>query len=383
MDVIIKRKPVTIPILPIVAAVSLGILAFTTVSVGRIQGNEIGVLVDNLSGDVEVRTEPGALVYNGLISDFYTLDNTVQTVQMVGPDRVNIKTAGGADVEMDVEVNYRLVQDPVTIQDKVIPECGLREQRQAQGRRDRGQETMIVQRVDAYKVKWVRDYSRTIIRYVFGELNAGEFYRASLRDEKARASEAELNELLRPHGIEVLKVVPDKFTFYAEYEQIISDKKAAEQEVENQEEVGKQKLEEQKKLETEATARANVEIARMKGELQKQKLAAEAEAAAAIKAAEAYAISRKKAADASFYKASNDAKAILAKHEAEAEGMRQLADSLSGTGGSNLVKLEYAKALATSLISGVPYATDPRIQKVEVSGTSNEREAAASGGTNQ
>ena len=39
----------------------------------------------------------------------------------------------------------------------------------------------------------------------------------------ARQSEAELNRLLNPHGLEVTKVVPDEFHFYTEYEQIIAD----------------------------------------------------------------------------------------------------------------------------------------------------------------
>ena len=52
--------------------------------------------------------------------------------------------------------------------------------------------------------------------------------------------------------------------------------------------------------------------------------------------------------------------------KAEAEGLRKIAESLAGGGGANLVKLELAKALKGATISGVPYAIDPRIQKVEI-----------------
>lgn len=380
MDVIIKRKPVTIPILPILALLTLVVLAFSTVRVGRIQGNQIGVLVDNWTGEIEVRQQTGALVYNGLLSDFYLLDNTTQTIRMVGQDQLSIKTAEGADVTMDVEVNYRLVQDPEIIRERIVKECGLgtRTEYRNSGDRESG---YYAARVDAFKVKWIRDYCRTVIRYTFGELKAGDFYIAVRRNEMARASEAELNRLLRPHGLEVTKVVPDEFHFYADYEQIIADKKAADQEVENQSELAKKALEEQKKLQTTARAEATVEIATMEGELSKQKLAAEAEAIAAVKAAEAYAIAAKKQADASFYQAKNEAQSILAIHQAEAEGMRQLAASLAGAGGANLVKLEYAKALADAVIRGVPYATDPRIQKVEVSGATSQDELMKVGGS--
>jgi hypothetical protein len=54
------------------------------------------------------------------------------------------------------------------------------------------------------------------------------------------------------------------------------------------------------------------------------------------------------------------------KAEAEAEGMRRLAESLVGEGGANLVKLRYAEALKKAVITGVPYATDPRIQRVDI-----------------
>lgn len=370
MDVIIKHKPVTIPILPIVMVLIVVVVLFMTVSVGRIQGNQIGVLVNNLTGSIDVRQQTGALVYNGLLTDFYVLDNTTQTIRMAGQDQINIKTAEGADVRMDVEVNYRLVQDPTVIEQRVIPECGLGTRREYQsGRDDRSR--MQSERVDSYKVKWIRDYCRTVIRYTFGELRAGDFYVAARRDEKARESEAELNRLLNPHGLHVVKVVPDEFHFYPEYELIIANKKAADQEVENQSELAKKALEEQKKEETEARALATVEIATMEGELEKQRLAAEAEADAAVRAGEAYAITAKKGADAAFYKANNDAQSRLAVHQAEAQGMQQLVTSLEGAGGTNLVKLEYAKALANARISGVPYATDPRIQKVEVSGTAD------------
>lgn len=380
MDVIIKRRPVTIPILPIVALLILVILAFTAIRVGRIQGNQIGVLVDNWTGEIQVRQQTGALVYNGLLTDFYVLDNTTQTIRMIGQDQLKIKTAEGADVTMDVEVNYRLVQDPDVIREQIVNECGLGTRTEYQSGQGADRGNFYATRVDAFKVKWIRDYCRTVIRYTFGELKAGDFYSATRRNDKARQSETELNRLLAPHGLEVTKVVPDEFHFYEDYEKIIADKKAADQEVENQEELAKKALEEQKKLQTTARAKATVEIATMEGELKKAKLSAEAEAIAAVKAAEAYAIAAKKGADAAFYQAKNEAQSILAVHQAEALGMSQLAASLEGAGGANLVKLEYAKALAGAVIRGVPYATDPRIQKVEVSGAASQDELEKVGG---
>lgn len=356
MDIIIKRRPVTIPLLPIVAVAILALVVFFTIRVGRIQGNQIGVLVNNLTGNIEVRTQSGAFLYNGLVTDTYVIDNSIHTIRMVRDqqDEVRIKTDDGSDVTMDVEVNYRLVQDAEVIKNAVVPESGMTKVRI-------GRDS-----VDAYQAKWVRDYARSVVRYKFGELETGGFYDAAKREAKAHESALELNRLLRPHGIEVRDVVPDKFKFYEEYEKIISDQKAADQEVESQRELAEAAAEDQKRRETEATADANVEIAGVKGQLEKELLAAQAEAGRATLEAQAYAYSAKQGADAKFYKVKNDAQSMLAKAQAEAEGLQKLAQSLAGEGGKNLVKMEYGKVLERAVIRGLPYATDPVIQKVEV-----------------
>ena len=316
---------------------------------------------------------PGASIYNGWATDFYSLDNTEQSYRMAGTgglnDSVNIKTKDGADVSLDVAINYRLVADPSVIRDRVIPECGLEkvEMRVTQEDGRRGRATSSLELVDAYKLKWVRDYSRSVIRYKFGELTPKSFYVASERNIKAQESVEELNRLLQPHGIDVRLVVAERFSFYEEFENIINQKKAAEQEVKKQESLAKAATQAQKREETKATATANVAIARMEGQLRKAILEVEAEAAQGTKAAEAYAYKTQTQADAEFYKAKNEAQSILAKAKAEAKGLELLAQSLSGEGASNLVKLEYAKALRGARITGVPYATDPRIQKVEIS----------------
>ncbi len=95
-------------------------------------------------------------------------------------------------------------------------------------------------------------------------------------------------------------------------------------------------------------------------------LEVEADAAKAEQEAQAYAYSTTTAADADFYRAKNDATSILALAQAKATGMKRLAESLTGDGAANLVKLRYAEALKRATISGVPYAVDPRIQKVEL-----------------
>ncbi len=381
MDIIINRKPVSIPVLPILTAIAVAILLFMSIRVGRVQGSQIGVLVNNLSGEVTIQMTPGAIVYNGLLTDFDILDNSVQTIRMVAEhgDEVRIKTDDGSDVTMDVEVNYRLIQDANLIRDKVIPESGVTQAVSTTSSGRGGRRSMSTELVDAYKAKWVRDYARSVVRYVFGELDTKTFYNAAERDGKTRASVSELNRLLNPHGIEVQQVVPDNFEFYSEFEKLIADTKAADEEVDSQKRKADAALEDQKKQETTATARANVEIATITGDLAKAILISEADAARETKAAEAYAYAQKQGADAGLYDAKNMAQSLLVKATAEAEGVRQLAASLSGDGGKNLVKMEYAKVLENAVINGLPYSTDPRIQKLEISGE-NDAPLKAVGG---
>ena len=281
---------------------------------------------------------------------------------MEGDDAVRIKTKDGSDVQLDVFINYRLTNSEAVIRSAVIPECGADKVLPRRTSR-----RVAPQRMDAYRVKWIREYSRSIIRHVFGEMDTDDFYDAQKRADKGRQATAELNAALKEkHGIETTLVVPDKFRFYTEYKQKIDAKKAADQEVQSQIEEAEAALKAQEKETVTATAEANVAIAQMEGTLMQELLAMEAEAAKSRLNAEAYAYSIKTDGEAKFIKAQNDAQARLALATAEAEGLRKIAESLAGGGGTNLVKLELAKALKGVRISGVPYATDPRIQKVEI-----------------
>src|SRR5262245_17683999 len=75
-------RTISVPVIPIVAALVLTILLLRTMRVGRIAGSEIGVFVNNLSGRIDVQVRPGAQFYCGLYNDFYVIDNTVQSLRL-------------------------------------------------------------------------------------------------------------------------------------------------------------------------------------------------------------------------------------------------------------------------------------------------------------
>ena len=187
------------------------IFLFVTIRVGRVTGEQVGILLNRLTGDIAVIEQSGVRIYNGLISDFYVLDKTLQTLDMGGGrtgDSLKVKTIDGSDVYVDLKIQYRI--DP-GMADTVITASGPG---------------------DAFKLKWTRDYCRSISRNHLGELTTEQFYDAAARETKILAAKKEINSLLNEFGIAVDSiVVPQRPQFYEEYEEMIRQKKLADQEV--------------------------------------------------------------------------------------------------------------------------------------------------------
>lgn len=336
-------------VLFLIAAIGLAVFFLVTFRVQRVSGTEVGIKVNNVTGDITVIAESGTNIYNGLLNSFHLLDMTVQRLEMVaqpdrgersGRDDLRVKTVDGSDVFLDLTINYQLRRDMV---EAVVTTSGLD---------------------DAYKYKWVRDYSRSICRSVFGEMTTEEFYDASVRNTKAQKAMDELNSVLKPYGIEVSSVIAEKFSFHAEYEERIRAKKLADQEVEEQ--VSKANAARQKQIfrVVEATKKKEVFIATYEGEMQKLIVEATANAERDVRQAEAYVIDTQLGADADFYSREKNAQAILVKAEAEGEALTAMAKAYSGIGGVNLVKRAYAEKFANMKISGQPFTIESKTERL-------------------
>ncbi len=333
----------------LIALVALTIFLMVNFRVQRVTGTEVGIKVNNVTGDITVIAESGTNIYNGLLNSFHLLDMTVQRLEMVsetgrgqrsGRDDLRIKTVDGSDVFLDLTINYQLRRDMV---EAVVTTSGLE---------------------DAYKYKWVRDYSRSVCRSVFGEMTTEEFYDASVRDQKSQLAMAELNELLKPYGIEVSSVIAEKFSFHKEYEERIRAKKLADQEVEEQ--VSKANAARQNQIfrEVEATKKKEVVLASYDGEMQKLLVEATANAERDIRNAEAYVIDTELGADAEFYQRDKNAQAILVTAQAEGEALTAMAQAYEGIGGVNLVKRAYAGRLVDMKITGQPFTIESKTERL-------------------
>ncbi len=354
-------------ILFLVAALLLVITLLFTVRFEQVTGSEVAVKVSNITGDIEVIAEPGTTAYLGLFNTFHIIDASVQRLEMTvdpsrgdraGKDDLRIKTVDGSDVNLDLTINYALRRDMI---EDIVRTSGLG---------------------DMYKVKWVRDYSRSICRTNFGELTTEEFYNASKRKEKALQAKDKLNELLNPFGIEVTQVIAEKFRFHEKYEAKIKAKKLADQEVEEQISKAGAAEKNQEFRTVQATKQKEVAIKTYEGEMQQLIVQAEAEAEKVVQNAEAFKVKTQLGADAKFYEKQKNAQAIMVKKKTEAEALQKMADALNGNGGRNIVKMKYADQLKNMPITGEPFTIQgqtERFSHVEENAATRRRPDAPAG----
>jgi len=335
-------------------AIAFAVIAafcFMTIRIGHVSGEEVGVLLDRFTGEVTIIEQSGAKIYNGIRHQFSVLDKTLQTLEMTesksrgdrqGKDDIRIKTKDGSDVYVDVKVQYRIIPEAA---DLVAATSGLG---------------------DAFKQKWARDYSRTIVRNYLGELTTEEFYDSSKRDAKLVLAQNSMNERLNRFGINIDSIViPQRPHFYKEYEEMIKKKKLADQAVLEEQSKALAAKQKQNTMLVQETNRKNVSVEQFSGEMQQKIIQINAEANRERKKAEAYFQKVTVNATANLYELEKSAEGILAKRTSEANGIRELNNALSAPGGRTMVKLEYARRIADMTLNGKPFVINGETERFE------------------
>lgn len=286
---------------------------------------EVGVRVNKFSlfgktGVVEEIYNPGATYFFPIIlNEWYTFDTKLQNIEMTYTsdtgsrskrDDLLFKTIDGNDISLDVIIAYRI--DP-----KMAP--------------------FILQNIapnnEELEENVVRTITRNITRDIFGELKTEDFYNAEMRTQKADDAKILLNNILNKYGVIVESVLPKDYRFNEAYQQAIEDKKVADQIAERFKSEANAVVEEYLQRIEEAKGDVNRMIADIDGEYQKSKIAA----------------------DAYYDRQAKTAQAIEAEGIAEAQGIRKMVQALNSSGGSTMVKLEIAKALAGKTIYVLPF----------------------------
>lgn len=207
----------------------------------------------------------------------------------------HIQTSDGFYVDVDVSILYRIV-DPYKV-------------------------FTIIGPGKLYEDNGILPQAEPKLKDAMGVLTTEEFYNSPLRVEKTEDARKMLNRELNPKGLQVEQVLVRYFTYSAEIQRNIEEKK----------------LKDQMVFKNQAEARAAAEEAALKKTIQ------EGEAAVGIELekGKAYATERRAAKDS--YARKKKAEADLLVQLAEAEKVRLKNEALSGAGAERMVGLKMAE----------------------------------------
>ena len=164
------------------------------------------------------------------------------------------------------------------------------------------------------------------------ELKSEEYYDANVRFLKGDEALEQLNARLNPEGVLITQVLLGEHKFNDRYEQIIKDKKVAEQDA----------------------ARLISETEAAREQMRRELEVAKGAVSKAIEVSLGESKQRTIEADAYYYSQERVAQATLAEAKAYSKGVSEQARALAGSGGDNMVKLKLAEALKGKNIIFVP-----------------------------
>jgi len=306
----------------LLSALVLG--GFTGCTCHSTDSTEVGVLTRKINpfGKTGVQDEiyaPGATyLFTPFVTDWHTYDVSLQNLSMTrdktkgdrqSEDDLRFKTIDGNEIRVDVTVVWQ-------IDAKKAPHIL----------------TSVGEDMEQVKEKLVRPACRSVVRDVLNELSSEDFYVSDKRFEKADKARDQLHRVLSPEGVAVQQVILGEHKFTPEYEQVIRDKKLAEQNAERLRSEARAGAEDAKRKLEQAKGQVQQQLAEASGFLDQVKLKA----------------------DAAFFENQKQAEAIVAEKKAIAEAVRKNNEALSGSGGRTMVKLRLAEALAGKTLLFVP-----------------------------
>lgn len=305
------------------AALGLGLSVLAGCS-ATTESTEVGVrvakmgLVGTKGVQPEVYPQGGTYFFFRPLSDWYVFDVGLQNLEMLrepnegdrgGDDSLRFKTVDGNDISVNVTIAWSLDASRVPYILQFL-----------------GDSTREVEQ------KLVRPVSRTVVRDTLNQLTSEDFYVAQRRFQMSEEAKRRLNLILTSEGVIIENVLLGEHKFNQTYEQIIRDKKVAEQETSRLTSETEAAREEMKRDLERARGAVSQTLEKARGEAERKKLEA----------------------DAIYFERERQAQAIVAEKAATAEGLTERAKALAGAGGKAMVKLEVAEALLGKKILFVP-----------------------------
>jgi len=299
------------------------LLSVGAVACGTTSSTEIGVRTNMFGilekrGASEVYQPGGVYFFLPVVNTWNVLPVSQQNLIMVSTpgeggrpvaDDITFKTKDGNNIHIDVNVMWRIDPKKAAV---LVAQVG--------------------QSITEIKERLVRPVSRSTIRDVFNEITSEEYYHVTVKNEMAGRAKDLLAHDLEPYGVLVDMLQVQQHRFDSEYQGAINAQKQAEADV--------QKLIEQQKSMEE----------KKKSELQGKR----AEWNQQLEEAMGEAGRTRNDADAYYQTKTNEAQAIIAQAQAEAEGIRKEAEALGKMGGDAYVKMQVAQRLSQKRIVIVP-----------------------------
>ena len=303
------------------------VFSFSGCSCHSTGSTEVGVLTRKItlfgmlgkSGVQEEAYAPGATyTFPAFFTDWATYDISLQNLAMVKDlnrgdrpevDDVEFKTVDGNDIRVDVTVAWQV--DP---------------------KRAAYVLTKVGRSTDEVKEKLVRPACQSVVRDVLNSLHSEDFYVSDKRFAKATEAREKLDAVLRPEGVLVSQVIFGEHHFHPLYEQVIREKKLAEQNSERLRSEARAAAEQSKSNLERAKGTVSQQLAEASGNLDQVKLRA----------------------DAAYFENQKKAEAIVAERKAKAQAIRKQNEALAGAGGKAMVKLRVAEALQGKKLIFVP-----------------------------
>ena len=333
----------------------VALVGFGRMGAAQIKDDQVGVLVDYMSGDMEVLTDPGFRLYLPFVQEIYLFDQTSQEFFMEGDRFVNDNHVPRLTVRADDGSNFwfeelRILFNIVPGQaDKLLEDSGPGE---------------------GFKRNWIKTYARSILRDEFGRFSAVEAANPTVYSAAKVASQLRLNELLGPHGLQVTQIVIQKPHFDSKYERAIEDRKEADQEVERLIALVDQLEQERGQRLSAVEKEKQIEMQELTGELTREFLNAERQAINITQAAAAYSIERTKSGEGEKAQMIAQARGLEAKYSREAEGLVARALALEKRG-EVVVREALIEKLSGISFTFLPYSRDPSPKRLEHTGSSN------------
>jgi len=185
----------------LVVVILVGMRSCTSIEPGQ-----VALRVNNITGAVDTITQPGAILELPFgIHSVYRVDASQQTFRMHGEkdvsdletEQLTVRAKDGSNfVFGDATILFQVVRDHAG---DLIRDAGLEH---------------------GYR-EWMKPYARSILRDEFGQLSAITASDPTAFDGATHAAQKRLNELLGPHGIEVMNIVTPKPHFSDDYENLI------------------------------------------------------------------------------------------------------------------------------------------------------------------